>query len=319
MVRPIPTYSLILGLIISTLVACPSQALSNATNSDSKRKTPPAMAEEKPKFPIGNKFSRGFQKYTGINFVTELIGNQVIKYSVKKQVGGKVKVRLKTYSLTDLIAGKVKSLDIEMKKPEFEGVSLGNVAIATRHPAWFSYKRQNRSNLKDTVLLEVEGNVMQKDITSALSSEKVISSMRGLKLDLPGLGEQQLDILSPEVSIEEKQLVIKGTLITKGAAKETGVPIKIVGEPKLIGNQKIVVTNLKVDSDAIVEPEKFAKFVSDLINPVVDFGRYDTTTHAFRLNSFKIVDNEITGNGELLLVPPKPPETAIKSDNQTKL
>ena len=192
-----------------------------------------------------------------------------------------------------------------MEEPKLEGVSISNVAVNTKQPAWFSYKRKNRSNLKKAVVLNVEGSVAQKDITNALASERIVSSLKGLKLDLPGLGEAQLDIIDPKVEIEKKNLVIKGVLITKGADKDTGVPIKITSEPKLIGNQRIVIDNLKVDSDSIVEPEKFAKFVSDLINPVVDFGRYDTTTQAFRLNSFKIEDNEVTGNGELLLVPPK--------------
>lgn len=285
--------------IASEKVADTKSAPHTVTNAKSKRK------EVKPSFPIGNKFSRGFQRYTGINFITEVVANQVVKHVIKKKTGGKVKVRLKTYSLTDLIAGKVKSLNIDLKDATIESVPVSGINVATKYPTWFSYKRQNRTHLKRPIALAVTGSVKQKDITNALSSEKIISSLRGLKLDLPGLGETQLDIIEPDVKIKEGKMVIKGIMVTKGASKDTGVPITITGTPLLINGQRIVVSNLTVDSEYIVEPGKFAKFVSDLINPIVDFGRYDTTTHAFRLAKFNIGKQQVDGLGELILVPPK--------------
>ena len=271
---------------------------------------PPAVAdtaekkeEVKPSFAIGSKWSRGFQRYTGINFLTEVVSNQVMKYVIKKQVGGDVKVRIKTYSLTDLLAGKVKSADILLSEAKLEGVPISRVELNTKTPTWFSLKREQGSYMKAPLAINVEGDVSQKDVTRALASQKVISSLRGLKLDLPGLGEQQLDIIDPDVTIEENQLVIKGNLITRGGAPDTGVPIIITGKPVLEGNQRIMVDNLVVDCPYIVEPEKFASFVEELINPIVDFGRYDRTTHAFRLSKFAVEEKSVSGQGELILVP----------------
>ena len=64
-----------------------------------------------------------------------------------------------------------------------------------------------------------------------------------------------------------------------------------------------MVDNLVVDCPYIVEPEKFASFVEELINPIVDFGRYDRTTHAFRLSKFAVEEKSVSGQGELILVP----------------
>lgn len=260
-------------------------------------------SEPKPNFPIGSKLSRGIQKYTGINLLTEFIGGKVAGYLIKREVGGSVKVRLKTFSLTDLIAGKIKSADVYLDDAVIEGVPVSGITFNTKMPAWVSKKRIDGSYMKSPLAVNVEGEVSQKDVTRALASQKVISSLRGLKVELPGLGEQQLDVVDPDVSIEEDQLVIKGELITRGGAPDTGVPVLIKGEPALIGNQRIVVKNLTVDSPYIVEPEKFAEFVAELINPIVDFGRYDRRTHAFRLSSFDIEKGKVGGAGELILVP----------------
>lgn len=283
-----------------------NQAFCQESNQSQKLETKTEITEVKPTFPIGNKVSRGIQKYTGINFLTGYITSKVVGHTIKKRVGGKVKVKVKTFSLTDLIAGKVKSIDIKMNNSKFEEVPVSGIRISTKAPAWFSRKRKNRSHLNTPVVLNVQGQVQQKDLTAALASENLLSKMKGLKLELFGLGEQQLDVLKPRVKIEDDKFNIEGTLITKGGAPDTGVPFKITGTPELINKQKIVITNLKVESDCIVEPETFAKFVSKLINPIVDFGRYDRTTQAFRLSSFDIANQKVSGIGELILVPPKP-------------
>ena len=267
--------------------------------------------EVKPSFPIGSKVSRGIQKYTGINFVTGYITSKVVGHVVKKKVGGKVKARVKTYSLTDLIAGKVKSIDIEMNDSKIESVPINGIHVSTKAPAWFS--RKKKSHLNAPVVFNVAGDIRQKDLTAALASQNILSKMKGLKIELFGLGEQQLDVLKPAVKIENDQFFIEGVLITKGGAPDTGVPFVISGTPQLVDKQKIVVADLKVKSDCITEPETFARFVSNLINPLVDFGRYDRSTQAFRMSELKVADSKVTGNGELLLVPPAtPPENNSK-------
>lgn len=293
------------SLLIVLLLTCCQLIMANdismtlsAVASETEKKE-----EIKPSFPIGNRFSRGLQKYTGINMLTQFVGGKVAGYLIKREVGGKVKVKLKTYSLTDLIAGKIKSADISLEDSNVEGVPVSDITLNTKMPLWVSKHRVEGSYMKSPLAINVEGSVTQKDVTRALASHKIISSLRGLKLDLPGLGEQQLDIIDPEVAIEKDQLIIKGELITKGGAPDTGVPVVIKGEPVLEGNQRIVIKDLSVDSQYIVEPEKFADFVSELINPIVDFGRYDRRTHAFRLSSFDIANGKVDGAGELILVP----------------
>ncbi|HMY55784.1 MAG TPA: hypothetical protein PK671_22660, partial [Candidatus Obscuribacter sp.] len=100
-----------------------------------------------------------------------------------------------------------------------------------------------------------------------------------------------------------ERITLTAVLVVQGAAEETGVPVKVSAKPQLEGDRKILLTDLKVDSDGIVEPEKFAAFAETLLNPVIDFARLDRRDHAFRLNHFKIDGEEVVGDGKLLLTP----------------
>jgi len=264
-----------------------------------------AKKEDPPPFPVGNKVSRTVQKVTGINWVTEQVAGRVAGAVIRHKVGGKAKVKVKTYSFTDLMAGKVKSVDVQLAKPRVEGVELGNIHVASKNPVWFSpFKGKNKKRgLNNPVNMSISGDLSQDEVARALASQEITKAIRGFKLDLPGLGDQELEVLKPQVDIEDKLVKIEGTLVTRGASEDTGVPIKIQATPKLVAQNEVFLDNLKVDSPYIVEPEKFAAFMSDLLNPIVRFSRYDRKTHAFRLFELDVTGDTVKGEGNLLLVP----------------
>lgn len=298
--------SLVTGvsLVFSASTVCAEEAAvqnptpaASATSANSKAIKPP--------FHIGSKFSRGLQKYTGVNFLTEVVASQAAKAVIKKKVGGKVKVKVQTYSLTDLIAGKVKAVDVKVEDPNVNGFGAGDYQISSDSPFWYAYRggKGRKTGMKAPVLMTVRAQLSEKQIEEALNSTKVAESLRGLKLDLPGLGEQTLQVLKPKVDINGEQITLDATLVVQGQPIDTGVPIKISARPRLEGDRKIILDDLKVDSDGIVEPDKFAAFAETLLNPVIDFARLDRKDHAFRMANFKVSGQEVSGDGKLLLTP----------------
>jgi hypothetical protein len=123
-----------------------------------------------------------------------------------------------------------------------------------------------------------------------------------LKLDVPGLGEQRLQVLQPRVALGDRRIQIDARLITRGASPDTGVDLTISAVPVLDGS-KIFLREMRVSSPDIIDPEHFAKFVEDLFNPIVDFGKFDRADHAFRLTSFVVERDRVNASGNLLLVP----------------
>ncbi|MBP9809231.1 LmeA family phospholipid-binding protein [bacterium] len=300
----------LLSLLLLALSAPFSLAAANASENKTtstsinhsteklKVATPP------PTFTIGSKFSRTVQTVTGINFLTEVVANQASKIILQRKLGGKVRVRIKTYSLTDLIAGKVKAVSVDVDQPKLKGVGLGDLSVASQNPIWFNYRKKNGAiGLKAPTMLFMRAELSQEQIAEALKTPRLVASMSGLKLDLPGLGEQQLEVMKPAVHIVGDMLKLEATLVTKGASIDTGVPIKISARPKLVGDSKIMLEDLQVEGPDIVEPEKFAQFAQDLLNPLIDFARMDRRDHAFRLADLQVGDGGVSGDGKLLLVP----------------
>lgn len=269
-------------------------------------------------FKIGSSASRAIQKVTGVTMLTQFVVGQVAGMVIHRKLGGKVKVKFRTWSLTDCLAGKIKSVDIRIKQCSYKGTKIGDVQVASATPIWVRYfkKAGNNAGLRTPILLSLTGKVTQEDVAKALKTEKVASSLRGLKLDLPGLGEQQLEVLNPVVSMSEDKVKINGTLVTARASEDTGVPLTISGKLSLKGDDRIVLENMVVDSAEILEPQKFAAFIEQLLNPLVNLQRFDRRNLAVRLNTLQLEDGFVQARGKVLVAPrqapPATPELAVK-------
>lgn len=258
-----------------------------------------------PPFPVGGKLSHVVQKYTGVNRVSSVLAGRIAGALIRHKLKGKAKVKVRLYNFTDLVAGKVKSFDVRLKDSEVEGLDLPEVHVTTKCPVWYSpFKgKDKKRGLNNPVLLSVEGKLHEADVVEALKKQEITRALSVMKLEIPGLGGQELEVLDPDVAIKKNFVEIKGVLVTRGAKEETGLPITISATPNLVANDKVFLENLKVESPYIIDPEAFAKFISDLLNPIVRFSRYDRNTHTFRLMTLDVSDDSVYGAGNLLLVP----------------
>ncbi len=275
----------ILSLLLLTFLAAPKSVMAQAVNTTDQ-------------LPLGNKFLRVVQTATGMNFLASFVASKVTGVVLSKKTGGRVKAKVGTYSLTDLAAGKVKSIKIAVTHPKLNGVELGEFQIKTQKPLWVG-----KRSLKQPNEMLVYFKFTQGQIQKILADERATAMLKGLKIDLPGLGAQEISVIDPSVVIGQDSLDIKVFLVTKGAERDTGVQLAIFGHPKLVEERKIIIDELKIESETIDEPLIFADFVSKLVNPIIDFARFDRTDHAFRLSVLTVNPGKIEGMGRLLLVP----------------
>ena len=262
---------------------------------------------DKPPFKVAGKVSRTLQTVTGLNLLGSFVASQTSRAVLKKKVGGDVKVKVKLYSFTDLLSGKVKSVDCSLKGAKIQGVNVGHITAATNQPIWLDLHDKRHIQLKSPVLVSVKSALSTDEISAALKSEKVAKSLRGLNLDLPGLGSQQLQVVNPTVELNDQNVCITAFLKAEGADDSTGVPLKITGRLQLKGDDRVEIADMKVESSDIIEPEKFAEFAEELLNPLIDLKRMDRQDHAFRLSSLNVGSQGLSSEGKLLIAPKKPP------------
>ena len=317
--------SLLTSALVSACVfsaVCPPASqpaeVSDGTTSGAKADAGKATAEPPP-FKVAGKVSRTLQTVTGLNLLASVVAGQTAKTVLKKKLGGDVKVKVKLYSFTDLLSGKIKSVDCSLDGSKIKGVSVGRVNATTNQPIWLDLHDKRHIQLKTPVLVSVKAAVSQDEVSAALKSERVAKSLRGLNLDLPGLGAQQLQVVNPKVTFVEDTICIDGLLKSEGADDSTGVPLKITGKLKLKGDDRIEIADMKVESSDIIEPEKFATFVEELLNPLIDLKRMDRKDHAFRLTSLDVGKDGLTGEGRLVIAPKNPPAASSAPVKQTAL
>jgi hypothetical protein len=264
-------------------------------------------------FPLHNKLSSDLQSVFGVTAVTQFLAGQLLQFALKRELGGQVLVKVRTWSLIDLLHGKIKSIEIKVKSGHYKAVPVGNIQIVSSTPIWLRYRKTHDqgAGLRMAILLKVRANLNQDDIAKALSNQSVLGSLRAFKLDLPGLGEQQLTVLEPQVGLADDLVTVKGTLVTVGSERDTGVQIAVSGKPQLEGDARVSLKEIKVASTDIVEPERFAKFLEELINPLVNFQRFDKPNFAIRLDKLTLADGTVHTEGRVLIAPKlNPPQVA---------
>ncbi len=263
-----------------------------------------AGSRKAPPFPIANKLSRTLQTVTGITAVTGWLSSMFATAALRHEVGGNSRVKLSLYSLSDLLAGKLKGADVLLRKASYRDVPISHLHLATA--SGFQVRafkgRGKPSGLITPLLVKVDGTVSQADLTGALSSARVVNSLHMVKIELPGMGEQRLQFVQPRVNLLADKILLQSTVITAGAAPETGINLKVTGTPYIDGS-RIAVKDLQIDSPDINSPCDFSRFVQPLVNPLVDLAKLDRKDHALRLTALSVSDGKAQFNGNLVLAP----------------
>ncbi len=261
------------------------------------------------------KISLSAQKFTGITPATNILLSLSTYLILKAKLGGSVRASVKTECLTDLFCGRFAKVDIRLKNSTYNNIPLGNLGVITQGPIklrYFKHKGQ-RTGLLTPLVVAVSGEADERQISKALLSDAIASKLRFLKLDLPGLGTQHLQIIEPKVKLANNKIYIDCWLVTVGAAKDTGIKLNISATPQLIKERFIVLKDTSVFSDDIIEPTQFAKFAEDLLNPLIDLGKMDKATHAIRLTNVDIDESKVSFKGNILLVPKQSIQIAGKN------
>lgn len=268
-----------------------------------------ADAELPPPYKTAGKVSHAIQKYSGLNFLTNAIASGVATTALSVYLRGRTSVKIRSYNFTDLLQGEIRDIDVRIGSGKIHGVPIGALRAHTTTPFKFNHK----ARLVTPVMVAVDGKISEQLVSKALRSKTVTENLRFLKLDLPGLGEQHLQVLDPKVDVIGDQVKVNAHLITAGADKSTGIDLVVTAHPVVEKERFIILKDIKVASDDIENPEEFAAFAEELLNPLIDFGRMDRHTHAFRLKDLQVKDERVQFTGNLLLAPKPKPQPTVKA------
>ena len=117
-------------------------------------------------------FSRGMSTVTGQKFLSEKIGEKLVKKAIKKNItSGDIKVNLDAYSVRDLKAGRFKSLEINGKNVDIQGVYISSFNAKTL--CNFNYiANDKRGNyiVKEDILASFNAIITEEDLNKTMLS-----------------------------------------------------------------------------------------------------------------------------------------------------
>lgn len=151
----------------------------------------------------GQMFSRG----TGMTFLSEKVAESMIKKELKRSTKADFNVKVKSYSLKDLVDGRFKSLHISGKNLNIEGVYLTSLDLKTLCD--FNYVQLGRSSIKfkENMVLNFSTVISDQDLMKTMKSSGYLDKLNCVNVE--GCGITFFKLSGADVKIKNNKLYFK--------------------------------------------------------------------------------------------------------------
>lgn len=254
------------------------------------------------------KVSVNIQKYLGLNFITDLFGESLVKGVVKiKTHAERINVNLEIYSALDLILKKIKSFNVDAEKLLVEDIPVENIKLSINDPICIRKKRV-LSTVRVYSLVRIDLSKVNEVINNLPKWEKVFSR---LELPIPPFGDTEISINNISIKIDENGR-IDAFAEVRSILKPESEPLELQFTGSLTTDgKKLVAKNIETKIKDIFTKDSdigiaFSKFLEDLINPIFNFGKYER--NGLTIDTVKLLfeSNNIIFEIESRLLPETP-------------
>ncbi len=250
-------------------------------------------------YDLSNGFSRFMSHATGSNLLAEQVAKVLLKKEVAKNIDGKLKVKVDSYSVKDLKKGIFKSISIQGDNLDLEGVKFTSLDIHTVCDFnYISMKDKNNPVFKEALPMEFNAVLSEDDINQTMMTGEYKNVIDSLNMLAGSAG--LFKISSSQVKIKNNKLyyILKVAIPFVRSTQN----IMLTSDLKVVKGQ-IDFTNTKLVNDVVsVDLKKIDKALNYL-NPL-DFSLniLENKDAKLAVKDVKIMDNKIHANG-LIVIP----------------
>ena len=252
----------------------------------------------------------GIQKYTGFNLFLDFFAETVVKTIVKLKTHAKeINCNLEIYSGWDLLKKKIKSFHLDAKNLHIKNIPIEYLEINTLDPVYF---RKNQKK-KNKIVFPV--NINSKVIVNPTSVIEILDNMaksnihaHEIELPLPPFGTTKVLLKNLMIQINENGSVLS-TLDAVSVINPDSEPLKAMFSGNIaISDKKILVGNLQCEIEDIFTKDSdvsmsFCAAVEELINPVVNFHKYEKRGITIDNVDLTFPENKLVLKIDLMLSP----------------
>lgn len=248
-------------------------------------------------------FSRGMSTVTGQKFLSEKIGEKLVKKAIKKNItSGDIKVNLDAYSVRDLKAGRFKSLEINGKNVDIQGVYISSFNAKTL--CNFNYiANDKRGNyiVKEDILASFNAIITEEDLNKTMLS----SDYKRMIDDINSIGGNLniFQITSTNIKLKNDKMyyVLKYSMPFVRKTKELVITANLKVE-----NGQIELANTSfLNNSMALDVDKLSKLIN-YINPL-DFSAkiLENKDAKFNIETVNISNGKITIDGNMTILKDK--------------
>lgn len=239
-------------------------------------------SSNQPPFKTATLFSYRLQKYTGFNLIVDFLAEALIKSMIKLKTQAKeVYLELSIYSGLDLFKKKASSFTLRTNKLFIKDIPIEHFELMTFDPIYFKKGKEKKYRVLFPVRINSLVKVDLSDVVKTLNSlpkwEKVFKE---LELPIPPFGTTRVTLDEFNINVDNNGYLQVASQI-RSLENPSGELLKIKFEGNLVVREKrIEVSDLKTEIEDIftIDSEagkSFSEFLIDLINPVIDLGKYE--------------------------------------------
>lgn len=248
-------------------------------------------------------FSRGMSTVTGQKFLSEKIGEKLVKKAIKKNItSGDIKVNLDAYSVRDLKAGRFKSLEINGKNVDIQGVYISSFNAKTL--CNFNYiANDKRGNyiVKEDIPASFNTIITEEDLNKTMLS----SDYKRMIDDINSIGGNLniFQITSTNIKLKNDKMyyVLKYSMPFVRKTKELVITANLKVE-----NGQIELANTSfLNNSMALDVDKLSKLIN-YINPL-DFSAkiLENKDAKFNIETVNISNGKITIDGNMTILKDK--------------
>lgn len=248
-------------------------------------------------------FSRGMSTVTGQKFLSEKIGEKLVKKAIKKNItSGDIKVNLDAYSVRDLKAGRFKSLEINGKNVDIQGVYISSFNAKTL--CNFNYiANDKRGNyiVKEDIPASFNAIITEEDLNKTMLS----SDYKRMIDDINSIGGNLniFQITSTNIKLKNDKMyyVLKYSMPFVRKTKELVITANLKVE-----NGQIELANTSfLNNSMALDVNKLSKLIN-YINPL-DFSAkiLENKDARFNIETVNISNGKITIDGNMTILKDK--------------
>lgn len=248
-------------------------------------------------------FSRGMSTVTGQKFLSEKIGEKLAKKAIKKNItSGDIKVNLDAYSVRDLKAGRFKSLEINGKNVDIQGVYISSFNAKTL--CNFNYiANDKRGNyiVKEDIPASFNAIITEEDLNKTMLS----SDYKRMIDDINSIGGNLniFQITSTNIKLKNDKMyyVLKYSMPFVRKTKELVITANLKVE-----NGQIELANTSfLNNSMALDVDKLSKLIN-YINPL-DFSAkiLENKDAKFNIETVNISNGKITIDGNMTILKDK--------------